>query len=337
MEHAKFLRVARIKRLLASTAQPGQGPRSYRLPSLPAQLLQRNKVRHSVPLGVCARVVVPTSTHEEMSALESQRKALRNSRFVLKIHNGADANQFPLAQAEALESLARQGIACPVDHQRGVYLQDHFVRLLDYVPGELLFHHPHKTLEMYFALGEFLAGVDIGLKASHVADKHDVVKSRELQWDLRYFAQLEFFVNSLSEQGQRQVCLNTLREFAKLNSEKFQLGLVHNDANDRNLLVMAEGGGFAIIDFGDMVYTWLVSEVAIAMAYVVVGWFTDHPSDGDGVWLDRVGALFKGYRAIVPLSPQEVDALERGLFTRARQARLGLARGIGQGGQDRFR
>lgn len=228
-----------------------------------------------------------------------------SSSFVLKIHNGADASQFPLAQAEALESLARQGVACPVDHQRGVCLQDHFVRLLVYVPGELLFHHAHKTLGMYVALGEFLARVDLGLKASHVADRHEVVQSRELQWDLRYFAQLEFFVNSLPAQDQRQACAKTLREFAELDSQTFQFGLVHNDANDRNVLVV--GRGFAIIDFGDMVYTWLVSEVAIAMAYVVVGWFTDQQSDD--VWLDRVGALFQGYRAIVPLSPAEVDAL----------------------------
>ena len=46
--------------------------------------------------------------------------------------------------------------------------------------------------------------------------------------------------------------------------------VIHGDANDYNVLV---GGDrvVGLIDFGDMVYSWTVGNLAIALAYVVLG------------------------------------------------------------------
>lgn len=54
--------------------------------------------------------------------------------------------------------------------------------------------------------------------------------------------------------------------------------VVHNDANDHNVVVEETGSFFkkkskavaAVIDFGDMVYTELVNNVAITLAYAML-------------------------------------------------------------------
>ena len=51
-------------------------------------------------------------------------------------------------------------------------------------------------------------------------------------------------------------------------------GIIHNDANDYNVLVEPESRWHhtvtGAIDFGDMVYTRIVNEVAIACAYAML-------------------------------------------------------------------
>jgi Ser/Thr protein kinase RdoA (MazF antagonist) len=46
--------------------------------------------------------------------------------------------------------------------------------------------------------------------------------------------------------------------------------VIHGDANDYNVLVESDRVT-GLIDFGDMVYSWTVGELAIAVAYVVLG------------------------------------------------------------------
>ena len=47
------------------------------------------------------------------------------------------------------------------------------------------------------------------------------------------------------------------------------LSIIHADANDYNVIVDERIAG--IIDFGDMVYSYTVGELAISLAYVVLG------------------------------------------------------------------
>ena len=47
-------------------------------------------------------------------------------------------------------------------------------------------------------------------------------------------------------------------------------GIIHNDGNDYNIITDDKGIAIGIIDFGDMVYSYIASEPAIAMAYVSI-------------------------------------------------------------------
>ena len=53
---------------------------------------------------------------------------------------------------------------------------------------------------------------------------------------------------------------------------------IHNDANDHNVLVNRDGDLFArgqcvvgLIDFGDIVHSYMIGDLAVAIAYAVLG------------------------------------------------------------------
>ena len=84
---------------------------------------------------------------------------------------------------------------------------------------------------------------------------------------------------------------------------RLPVSVIHNDANDHNLLV--EGAGdtarvTGLIDFGDMVRGWRAAEVAVAAAYLTMG------------LRDPVGGLcelVRGYHEQVSLTEEECAAL----------------------------
>ena len=93
--------------------------------------------------------------------------------------------------------------------------------------------------------------------------------------------------------------------FAKHVTPKFQflrLGTLHNDVSDSNLLVDTSDGHFKItglVDFGDMRYSFLLSELANTLASFL--------SEDHGL-LDS-GYILAGYQSIFPLPDLELDLL----------------------------
>ncbi len=75
-------------------------------------------------------------------------------------------------------------------------------------------------------------------------------------------------------------------------------GVIHNDANRGNLLVNSDGSQvISIIDFGDMVNSWLVVEPSIAASYAML-------DQADP--LDIAQKLLAGYHKILPLTATEI-------------------------------
>lgn len=75
--------------------------------------------------------------------------------------------------------------------------------------------------------------------------------------------------------------------------------LIHGDANDFNVLVDKEGNqvtGF--LDFGDMVYSYLVNDLAIAVAYGVMK--SPEP-------LNSLYVILQGFQTELPLEKNELE------------------------------
>ena len=82
----------------------------------------------------------------------------------------------------------------------------------------------------------------------------------------------------------------------------FRQQIIHNDLNLHNLLVGANGSGrvSGVLDFGDMVKTPLVIDLAVAAAYMT------HQPEGA---LRCVTDIVAAYHAVTPLLPNEIVLL----------------------------
>ena len=127
---------------------------------------------------------------------------------------------------------------------------------------------------------------------------------RELEWDVLQLARLSGFLLELPELPDRGALTELTSELEaellpRLRATRAQI--THNDFGSDNILVDDAGENVAgIIDFGDLVETALVSEVAVAAAYQL------------GSGQDPLASaleLIAGYHAIVPLEPLEIALL----------------------------
>src|SRR5205807_6490319 len=85
---------------------------------------------------------------------------------------------------------------------------------------------------------------------------------------------------------------------------QLHMSVIHNDANDYNVLIDDTGEGtrraVSVLDFGDMVYTYTVCELAIACSYAML-----HKSDP----ITAATHIVSGYHKAFPLSEAEIEAL----------------------------
>ncbi len=133
---------------------------------------------------------------------------------------------------------------------------------------------------------------------------------RDFVWDL---AQAKHVVTARrelitdSEQSQWiEKCLQRFERDVTPVAAQFRRGVIHNDANDYNVLVQCDWQSeetwkiSGLIDFGDMLVSWTINDLAIAIAYAVL----DEPRP-----LKVAAQIVRGYHQIWPLEEIEVAAL----------------------------
>jgi 4-aminobutyrate aminotransferase-like enzyme/Ser/Thr protein kinase RdoA (MazF antagonist) len=149
----------------------------------------------------------------------------------------------------------------------------HFVRLLTYLPGKPFARvKPHDT-ELLTDLGRFFGNLDRILE-----DFDHPAAHRDFHWDLKNAAQiLNQNIGLIDDPVKRGLIERFLERFQTEIERQLQdlaTSVIHNDANDYNVLVEPHGNWknqvSGVIDFGDMVFTFTVGEVAIACAYAML-------------------------------------------------------------------
>ncbi len=235
--------------------------------------------------------------------------------FVLKIANSSEDREVLAAQNQALDYLGRRDPSLgtprilptskgePIGATQGSDGALHLVRLLSYVPGHLLVDASPHTAEILHSLGAFFGRLDQALEGfSHPAFK------RDLQWDLRQAGRVVAKnLEHVTDRGRRKLLGHFQQRFGELVEPvlpKLRTSVIHNDGNDYNVLVTgihALGGEVTgVIDFGDMVETHTVFELAVCAAYAILG-----KSDPVAAAAQVVG----GYHQASPLSVSELDLL----------------------------
>jgi len=233
--------------------------------------------------------------------------------YVLKIAEGGESLESLELQTQTLQRLAQYAphLALPrvIATQSGATLTPiqspngttHLVRLVSYVPGRLWVDCKPRTVEMLYSLGEVLGTLDRAL-----ADFDHPAAHRPLKWDLAQSAWIADYISYIENPVQRFMVKRHLERFQQLQPQLSQLrtSIIYNDANDANILVEAGNAParkvIGVIDFGDMVHSYTVGELAIACAYALMG----QPDP-----LDAATHIVAGYHHAYPLTENELEVL----------------------------
>ena len=178
---------------------------------------------------------------------------------------------------------------------------------LNHCRGTLLSDVTH-THELMRSFGRTMALLDLGLKSfTHPA-------MRQLnKWELTRAAAVRPFVKYLGDDadGQVEAVLRRFEDDILEQLVELPHGVIHNDANDGNVLVNVTDSGEEIvnglIDFGDMSYQPRVCEVAISLADIVID--KDDP-------LALCGSFLETYNELYELNDDEIAVLYDLILTR---------------------
>lgn len=177
--------------------------------------------------------------------------------------------------------------------------RSHVVRIVSYLAGIPL-ESDVRDAELARCLGQYLARLGKALSDfSHPGADHSLL------WDLKQAAFLKSLLQYIDDKNIRRLAASELDHFEAnilpvFTSLRWQV--IHNDMNPGNVL-LHEGGqsGIAgVIDFGDIVRSPLIADVAVAASYMRA--FEGNP-------LALIAEFIAGYHEETPLARAEIDVL----------------------------
>ncbi|WOC15732.1 Acetylornithine/succinyldiaminopimelate aminotransferase [Pseudochrobactrum sp. MP213Fo] len=253
----------------------------------------------------------------DLSPLNSERDqnfkvvTAEGKTYILKIVNASEPVVESRFQTALLNHIRDNAGDLPVPHivptLKGESLADtlsasgdvHNIRLVVWVPG-LPLAQSSRSLPALEALGELLGQFDAALQGFMHAGA-----LRDLDWDITKAGRSAQRLHFIKDVANRALLERFLTRFERDVAPKLKLlrsGVIHNDANDWNVLVDAGNHDHiaGLIDFGDALYTPVIAEVAIAAAYAGL----DHEAP-----ISAAAAIARGFHKHYPLREDEVNLL----------------------------
>ena len=228
--------------------------------------------------------------------------------YVLKIMNSEEDPAFLEAQVSALGLLQRNPgrletpAVVPGSAGRSVTREGvHPVWLVTWLSGQLLADVQDPPDALLYDLGRGLGDLD-----RRLAGFDDPATRRIHPWDLRNAPGALSFTDHIVDGAGRELVRSKLSRFETRvlpELDDLPLQVIHNDANDYNLLVEGEGADARVtglLDFGDLMWTARACELAIAMTYPML-------SAADA--LEAGARVLAGYHGALPLGRPEIRAL----------------------------
>lgn len=230
-------------------------------------------------------------------------------RYVLKISNAAEDRAILDLQAAALDHLAtvdpELGVPRQIEAASGARIVEwkgpsgsHAARLLTYLDGELYSEKP-RGIATIASLGNFMGRLSRALQGFGHASAH----RPRFMWNLDGVADLTGWTVDIAAPDDRAM---VERFFARYGSEvqprlpALRRAVVHQDANDNNIVVDGEGRVTGLLDFGDMCFGSQINELAVTLAYALL--------DKDDLFA-VAAPLIESYCAVFPLNADEAEVL----------------------------
>ncbi|XP_029430933.1 hydroxylysine kinase isoform X2 [Rhinatrema bivittatum] len=247
--------------------------------------------------------------------------------YVLKVTNSAASQNADLieVQTDVMMFLKEEGFptASPVPTKHGNMMslqsidcgsgvRQYMVRLLTFQPGVPI---AHVTVDpdILYEVGQLAAKMDITLQEKF---HHPALKQLErgpFIWNLQNVPLLSQFIDAVNEERPQEAVKQVIQQFKDSLLPKlsqFRKCVNHGDLNDLNILVETRNDCLlnpcnkyrisGILDFDDMSYGYYVFEVAIAIMYMMI----ESPDP-----LPVGGYVLAGFESILPLTPEEKDAV----------------------------
>jgi 4-aminobutyrate aminotransferase-like enzyme/Ser/Thr protein kinase RdoA (MazF antagonist) len=243
--------------------------------------------------------------YEEMNFLLTDTSG---KKYVLKIAHADSSLPFLEAQTAILEHLSKASIApsfqqC-IKNREGsgitrVQLNGHlyYLRLLTYLEGTFWVDKSDRNDKLHVFLGQFMARMDRTL-----SDFSHPAMHRRYTWDISTATDNWDLLDAVQDPERKRLAGYFLLQFETQvvpMLHQLRQAYIHNDANDYNVLVDGDRVS-GLIDFGDMLYSALVNNVAVACTYAML-------NEQDP--LAVATRVIKGYHGEYPLKPEEVDLL----------------------------
>ena len=253
----------------------------------------------------------------ELERLVSERDqnflvgASDGGQYILKFANAAEPADVTDFQNQALLHIARSDPGFPVPRvietrDRALMFETtsdsgtvHRGRLLTWLEGVPL-QNAEDLSSIAHQAGAYLARLGLALE-----DFEHGASDYPLLWDIRNAAQLTELLPYVDDVDLRLLCETRLARFSDIAQPRLDClrrQVIHNDMNPSNVLVDSQDPNrlAGVIDFGDMVYSQLVNDVAVGAAYFC-------RIDDDR--LTEVTDFVAAYTEIVPLSDDEISIL----------------------------
>lgn len=221
---------------------------------------------------------------EERAQLEMQHALMQH------LADKATPLQLPLAIA----NVQGQTISAVVD-QKG---QTRLMRLLTWVDGTLWADVNPQSYPLLESLGQAS-----GTLCQALLDFDHPAAHRQFKWNLSDGLWIKEHLEAIEDAKQRaivQYFIELIEKEVKPQLPQIRKSVIYNDANDYNTLVSTQSLDkkvIGLIDFGDVVYTETINDVAIAAAYACMG-----KADP----LTAAAHIIKGFNEKFPLTEQEL-------------------------------
>jgi Ser/Thr protein kinase RdoA (MazF antagonist) len=182
------------------------------------------------------------------------------------------------------------------------------LRVLTFLPGKLL-SQAHPSPPQVHAIGAMLARIAAALR-----DFTHPCQDRLLIWDIQQFHRMRPLLDYVEDKANVSLARRIFDQFddqVRPQLPSLARQVVHADFSPYNLLVDDEGPGYVrgVIDFGDVVRTAVVFDIAVAMANLL--------GTGPGSPWDPPIRFLNGYLSVRPVPATDLDVLST-----AAQARL---------------
>ena len=255
--------------------------------------------------GVDATATALPSERDQNFRLQSAG----GDRFVLKVANAGEDRRMLEAENAVMRHLAPTGLVpalVPASAGGDIARFDrHDVRLITWIDGRALGATVRQSDALLTDLGRAVGRIDRALASFDHTALH-----REFHWDLaRSASVVEQQLPLVKDAALRSVVASQLAVYRQTVAPRlpaFRRSVIHSDFNDYNVLVDPSSQRVTgLVDFGDMVFSHTVNDLAIAMAYAALG----KPDP-----LAAAATVAAGCHGVFPLTDDEIAALY-GLMT----------------------